>query len=60
MDASLDAADRNRRSRRLSTTEVIWSDGEFRHGEMGRRRKNYGANTIARPPEVRAQNAESE
>jgi hypothetical protein len=51
MDASVDAAERNRRPRRLSTTEVIWSEGEFRPGEMWRRRKDYGENTMVRPPD---------
>jgi hypothetical protein len=53
MDASVDVAERNRRPRRVRGAEAIWTEGEFRHREVWCRRKNYGANTIARPPESR-------
>jgi len=52
MDASVDPAERNRRPRRVRETDVVWSEGEFRPGEMWRRRKGYGANTMVRPPEI--------
>src|SRR5437867_2426694 len=53
MDASVYAAERNRRPRRVRGTQMIWSEGEFRHREVWWRRKNYGEHTIARPPESR-------